>query len=390
MLAYADELIRFCQQLIRVKSLSGGEEAAAALIRDKMLELGFDAVRTDRLGNVIGKVAGRSGGPALLLDSHMDTAPADGCGPWSCDPFGGELEQGRIYGRGATDMKGALAAMIFGVAQLKQAGVEPAGDVYVSASVWGQQLEGVALREVMDAVRPAAVILGAATGLNLHIGQSGRAEIKASRTSRGLSGNAVMDMLPFLNGLKQLAERESGEAGGEAGTVTDIISSPYPGLPGGADGCMLTIDRRLLQGEQEPDVLAAYRKLEPGIHLEIAEKTCIAYTGQHIRARRFCPAWLMEVDHPLVELALKALHDKGIPSRIAAFGRCGGGSYSAGEAGVPTIGFGPSYETLAHKPDEYIELDQLIRSSLGYYAIARTWALSLEEEMTPAGKSGKC
>ncbi|MDF2921218.1 MAG: hypothetical protein K0R57_132 [Paenibacillaceae bacterium] len=378
----SEELIHFCRQLIGIKSLPGQEGQAAALLREKMLELGFDEVRTDRLGNVVGRLMGKAGGPVLLLDGHLDTSPVTDAEAWQFDPFGGELEQGRIYGRGATDMKGALSAMLFAAAQLKRAGIQPEGDIYVSGTVCGGITGGAALKEVMDAVRPDFVVIGKATGLNLHVGQRGRAELKAVASGQaacfaghGQETNAISLMLPFLDKLSLTIPMEHDQLGRNTCTVTGIISSPYPGSSLIPERCTVTLDRRLLAGEEEAEVLRAYRELDRRIQVDIAEQSLACYTGAVISERSFYPAWLMEVDHPLVELSMRALHQQGIAARISAYLGCTNGSYSAGIAQVPTVGFGPSWERLTRAPDEYIEIEQLIKANQGYYAIARAWAL---------------
>lgn len=381
-MAFADDLIQLCREFIGIESLSGKEERAAAFLTRTMLSLGYDEVRTDRLGSVIGKINGKGNGPALLFDGHMDTVPVSDPDQWTVNPFGGDILQGRIYGRGATDMKGALSAMVAAVAQLKRSGIQPEGDIYVSATVCEEIFEGVALKEVMDAVGPELVVIGEATGLDLHIGQRGRAEIKV--TSHGKTAhssnpeqgtNAITRILPFLDKLQGRTPPRHVQLGEGISVVTDVISSPFPGCSVIPDKCTVTIDRRLLAGEEEESVLREHRSLAADVSVEIAEQSAACYTGEVIASRRFYPAWLMEVDHPVVQLALKALHHQGIASRISTYQFCTNGSYSAGVANVPTIGFGPSFEHLAHTADEYIEIDQLIQSAKGYYAIAKAWAI---------------
>ena len=110
---YSDEaLIAFCQKALQTPSYSGREEAMAKLLQDKMLELGFDEVTFDRLGNVIGTIHGKRPGKTVLLDGHMDTVDVIDREQWTHDPFGGEIEDGEIYGRGASDMKGSDCAMV--------------------------------------------------------------------------------------------------------------------------------------------------------------------------------------------------------------------------------------------------------------------------------------
>ena len=122
---YTDEsLIAFCQRALQTPSVSGQEQAMAELMRERMLALGFDDVAFDRLGNVIGTIHGKRPGKTILLDGHMDTVDVIDAAEWSHDPFGGEIEDGKIYGRGASDMKGSDCAMVMAAGTLRRADEE--------------------------------------------------------------------------------------------------------------------------------------------------------------------------------------------------------------------------------------------------------------------------
>ena len=107
-----EKVIVLCQELIRQKSYSGEENLVAARLRQTFSELGYDDVFVDDYGSIIGHIKGNRPGKAILFDGHIDTVPVPDESKWQHAPYGGELENGKIYGRGATDMKGALSAMI--------------------------------------------------------------------------------------------------------------------------------------------------------------------------------------------------------------------------------------------------------------------------------------
>ncbi|AIQ63483.1 hypothetical protein PSTEL_10735 [Paenibacillus stellifer] len=374
-------MIDFCRRLLQTASCSGQEEEVALLLSQTMSSLGYDDVWTDHLGNVIGKIKGRCKGMTVLFDGHMDTVPADPS-QWTRHPYGGEIDGGKIYGRGASDMKGSLAAMVYAVAQLKLAAIVPEGDIYVAGTVCQELFEGVALKAVMDEVKPDLVIIGQATGLDLNIGQRGRAELKATAIGQSAhssnpeaGSNAVDVMLAFLEQAAAFQPETHDQLGKSIAVITDIVSSPYPGASVIPDRCTVTIDRRLLPGEKEDDVMGRYRSIDPSVQVEIAEQMIDCYTGHRLGGKRYYPAWLMELDDPVVNVALKALHGQGIPAKIGSYQYCTSGSYSAGVAKVPTIGFGPSEERHSHIVDEYIEIEQLAKSAQGYYALAKAFAL---------------
>ena len=121
-----EQLIAFCREAVRIPSPSGQERDVAELMKRKMEEYGFDEVRMDRCGSVLGRIRGKRPGKTILLDGHIDTVEVIDADAWTHDPFGGEIEDGRIYGRGASDMKGSDTAMISAAAHFAQDKSNPA------------------------------------------------------------------------------------------------------------------------------------------------------------------------------------------------------------------------------------------------------------------------
>lgn len=379
-----EELISLTQQAIRAKSMSGEEQQVARLLQDKMLEMGYDQVWIDNYGSVIGKISGTGEAPSVLFDGHIDTVPVNSPEKWHFDPFAAEIADGRMYGRGTTDMKGAVCAAVIAIGQIarlkKEKGIAPKGDIYVSGTVYEEVFEGVALGKVLEQVHPDYVVIMESTQLNVNIGQRGRAEVvitahgKSAHSSNPDVGlNAISEMIPVLENLDQLKPAEHPLLGKGISVVTDIISSPYPGASVVPDLCKITIDRRLLAHEDETSVLKQYQNILPAqgkheVSVVAAQLQC--YTGEFIGGTRFFPGWLLEKEHPLVDLTVSALQGIGQQPSLSTYSFCTNGSYSAGIANIPTIGYGPSRENLAHVVDEYIELDQLIKAAEGYYAIA--------------------
>ncbi|MFE8153120.1 YgeY family selenium metabolism-linked hydrolase [Brenneria goodwinii] len=381
------QVIEYCQSLVRQKSYSGHEAGVVDEIRRIMEHFQFDDIHVDDFGNIIGGIVGNQPGEVLLLDGHIDTVPVDES-QWSQAPWGAEIRDGKIYGRGTSDMKGAVAAMIAAVgffAQDCQRNFR--GAIYVACVVHEECFEGVAARAISARYHPDSVIIGEASELNINVGQRGRAEIvfetfgKPAHSANPHKGiNAVYHMSKLINRLSALAAPEHARLGPGILEITDIKSSPYPGASVVPDYCRATADRRLLVGETEESVLAPLRELidtlsaeDPQFRAQVSyargQETC--YTGNTIDGKRFFPGWITDTRHPLVEAALTALTHNGRQPKVATYSFCTNGSHYAGEAGIATIGFGPSRENLAHVIDEYIEIEQLTRAADGYYAIIR-------------------
>jgi len=375
-----EALVDFTLRLIAECSPSGSEGRVAKLVTDEMERLGY-RVEVDELGNVTGTIEAGTG-PCLLIDSHTDTVGVTDPDVWTYRPTG-QLVGDRIYGRGAMDMKGPLAASIYGIAMAKDR--LKRGKVVVSASVAEELVEGPATQVVAKRVQPNYVIICEATSLNLARGQRGRAEIKVqtfgrpSHSSRpDLGVNAAQAMVDIAEALQTFQPQIHPILGEGILVLTDIISRPYPGLSVIPDYCTATYDRRTLPGETDESVLEPIRqtiirtlgKSEATGTADIAEDDFETYTGAQIRASNFAPAWFFNDDAAIVQQALIGLHRAGINAELSHYGFCTNGSGTAGRLNIPTIGFGPGDESLAHRADEYITVDNLVMAARGYAAMA--------------------
>ncbi|BCS89573.1 YgeY family selenium metabolism-linked hydrolase [Pseudodesulfovibrio sediminis] len=380
--------IALCQELVSLSSLSGEEEDVAKALAAAMKANGFDSVDVDRYGNVVGRIKGNQPGPCILFDGHMDTVPVPDPTVWSQAPLGGDIVDGKIYGRGTSDMKGALAAMVGAAAWFaKETGKDFAGEVCVAGGVFEELFEGIAAREVSKAVNPDYVVIGEASELNLKIGQRGRAEIvvetygvpaHSANPEKGV--NAVHMMTTLTRAIEKVAAPQQEVLGKGICVLTDIKSTPYPGASVVPSGCRVTYDRRLLVGETPESVLAPFNEViavlqqsDPDFKAKayFAQGKEKCYTGAAMKGERFFPGWLYDADEPFITNTLAELRAVGGTPEISHYAFCTNGSHYAGEAGIKTIGFGPSRENLAHTIDEHIEIDQLNKATIGYKAIIK-------------------
>lgn len=368
-------------RLIQMPSPSGQEGGVAALVTNELRDLGLE-VEVDVFGNVTGTLDAGPG-PCVLLDSHMDTVGVTDRAAWSFDPDG-EIAGGRLYGRGAMDMKGPLAASVCGVAALRDR--LTSGRVVVCASVAEELVEGPMAAAVARRVKPDAVIVCEATSLRLSLGQRGRAEVvidvagKPTHSSRpDLGINAAEAMADIIRAIRTL-KLPTGPAHLSPAilVLTDIISRPYPGLSVVPDRCRATYDRRTLPGESEADVLTPITAAidqalaahdGASATASIARDQFSTYTGRQVDEPNFAPAWSTDADSPLARTATEALRTAGLSTDPTAWDFCTNGSGTAGLLGIPTIGFGPGDEALAHRVDEHIEIAHLEVGVRAYTAI---------------------
>jgi len=384
-------LVLFTQELVQSVGLSGEEQPAARRVEAEMRRLGYDHVETDALGNVVGVINGTVEGPTILLDAHTDTVGISPGIAWTYPAYGGEIhpdKNGRdaIYGRGSADMKGSLAAMIHAVATLDRSTLR--GRVVVSASTMEEVLEGVALRAVMERYPPDVVIIGEPSALHLVHGGRGRAELHLTTTgipshssAPHLGRNAVLDMMQVIAAVEDMALPSDPLLGPAIIALTDIVSDPYPGNSVIPSQCRVTYDRRLITGETSDEVLEEIRSL-PGVQgvnldLRIGMGEYTAWTGTVVQAEKFFPAWMLDADHPVVQNALGALQGIGQQPKLATWRFCTNAAWSAGELGIPTIGYGPADEPDIHIVDEHLPIADLVAAAEGYRAIVEVLASTL-------------
>ncbi len=378
-----DACTDFLCRLVRTPSLSGQEASVARQVAAEMLACGFASVQTDRIGNVIGRY-GRPGGPILLLDAHMDTVGVGDPEAWTRDPFGGEIDGDDLYGRGSVDMKGALAAMVHGVGLLARHGVDLPGEVIVVAIVQEEPTEGMALRVLIneEGVRPDWVLLGEPTHLQIARGQRGRMEIRARLYGRSAHAstpeagqNALTAAARFIFGLELLnAGLMTDPVLGKATlAVTDLTAtaSSRNALP---DRCDLVIDRRLTLGETATRAVAEIEAVlqRDGLRgrVEIGSYRATSYTGYETEGPEFYPAWLLPEDHPFLHQSLTSLERcLGRRPQVGVWPFSTDGVFSMGEAGIPTLGFGPGNPLLAHTANEHIPLADVHTAAEAYAAL---------------------
>ncbi|MDO9546211.1 MAG: YgeY family selenium metabolism-linked hydrolase [Pelolinea sp.] len=374
-----EKTISFAQEIIRVNSPSWHEEGVAGLVEQKMKMLGYDSVQVDPFGNVIGIRIGKHPGPVVLFDGHMDVVPATNLDEWTCGPFSGEIRDGKIWGRGATDMKGPLAAVIMAVGHVPAE--EFHGTLVVSASIGEEAYEGAGLAVVLDKVSPDFVVICEPNDCCVGVGQKGRAGLwvevsgKPAHSSQPhLGENAIYKSIEVIKRLREMPLPGDDQLGEGIMELVDGISSPYPSLATVPVSFRMRYDRRLMPGETAESVLNSIKlvlKDLPDWRVGFSEAKINTFTGKTIQALDFHPGWFISSASPWINRAQAGLLGSGIEAKLSFAHYCTNGSQSAGVENIPTMIFGPSSILLAHVIDEYIEISELLRGVEGYLGLAR-------------------
>lgn len=378
---YQDALIHFCRRLIQTPSPSGHEEDVAELVRREMEALAYDEVWTDAVGNVIGKMCG-GGGPSVMLNCHLDhVAPGDER-QWLFPPYSGEVHKGYIWGRGASDTKGALAPQVYALGALRRASFSLPGDVYV-VGVVQEEVNGLGTRNLLKTFRPDVAILGEATSNRLARGHRGRAEIvvrihgraaHASVPERGVNPHQVA--AKFLLELHSIPLNHHPELGAATLTptlyLTDQASSNV--IPGKVE---VHLDWRLVPGDRPEALLEKLQQLLdrcliPGSRgkVSLIQRALRSYTGHQQTIQAHTLSFLLPRGHPLIresQTILSEILEREIPVGEWRFGTDGGHTM---QAGIPTIGFSPCEEHLAHTTEDRVSISLMLEGMTGYMALA--------------------
>jgi succinyl-diaminopimelate desuccinylase len=377
-------MISFCQALVQTPSLPGEEGAVAALVKGEMESLGYDEVWTDGWGNVVGLLRGREEGLSLMLNGHMDHVDPGNTAEWTYPPYGGEIHEGRVYGRAVADMKGPLAAMIYALGALAQEGLRPPGHIYVAAVVQ-EEVGGLGTQKLLESVLPDLAVVGEATSNRLARGHRGRIEIvawvrgksvHASVPEQGVNPHRVLAR--FIQRLESLPLKKDPIYGGSSVAPTTYYTDQQSSnvIPGEA---RLHLDWRNLPGEGLEEVL---RQLQPVLEsclsevagseggLAVHKHDLRTYTGRREAFAAVFPSFGLDADHPLVSGARSVLEQAlSRPVEVIVWRFATDGGHLM-EAGIPTVGFGPAEARVLHTVDESVPLEMLREGLLGYVALA--------------------
>jgi acetylornithine deacetylase/succinyl-diaminopimelate desuccinylase family protein len=352
-----------------------GEAGVAAYVSEFLERLGLEVTRQEALQgrpNVIGRLRGDAGGTALAFNTHMDTVP-EGNG-WTRDPFGAEVVDGMLYGRGSADAKGPLAAFLAAIEAIVRAGVRLHGDLLMTAVV-DEEASSTGARRLVPTLDAGLALVGEPTGMLVGIAHRGSLRpviavngrtAHSSRPEQGV--NAIYRSVPVIEAFREYAERLAVRSHPLCGSPSAAITLMSAGIaenviPG---RCELTLDRRMIPGEVEAEVLreieavlAEVRESRPGV--DVAVDRMLATTGG---------ASELEPDHPLVELALaSATAATGKHATVIGLsGACDMTHFRA--RGVPCVVLGPGDAAQAHQPDEHVDLRELQQGALAYSLVA--------------------
>lgn len=379
---YKQDMSRFLRDMISIPSESTQEREVVLRIKEEMEKVGFDKVEIDPMGNVLGYIG--HGKHIIAMDAHIDTVGIGDPNLWHYNPYEGYEDEEIIVGRGATDQEGGMASMVYAGKIIKDLGLEDDYTLIVTGTVQEEDCDGLCWQYIIneDNIRPEFVVSTEPTSCNIYRGQRGRMEIKV--TTKGISchgsapergDNAIFKMAPILIELRALAENLHYDEflGKGSLTVSEVFFSS-PSRCAVADGCTISIDRRLTDGETWQGALEEIRNL-PAVKAAKAEVSMYdyaraSYTGLVYPTECYFPTWVLPEEHPVCETLVEG-YRKLFRSEplVDKWTFSTNGVSIMGRYGIPCIGFGPGHEDQAHAPNEKNWKSELVKCAAMYAII---------------------
>lgn len=383
-----DALVRFTQELVRIRSVhepeTGSDESvAAALVADQMRAFGWEPQVVEVVPgrpNVLAVIEGGGGpGPTLGFEGHTDVVTEGDLGQWSVDPYGAEIRDGRMYGRGTADMKAGVASMLFGVRALQLAGPFPGRVVLlVLCDEEGMMLGAKHVAKTELARSIDACIVCEPEGDEVCVAAKGA--VRIALEFRGRMAHGAMPLQgrnPIVAAARLVAALQAYEEGlretyPEHEHLGVVHVTPTVALAGSLDqvnvipaDASVRIDVRTVTGVDHERLVAEVEALAR----EGAHPLGVSVTVSVIDDR---PAVEIAQDHPVVQ-AVVAAHEAetGVVPPYGGVPGATDGTILQRDAGVPVVVYGPGDKWIAHQADEYVDVADLDRYARVYADAAR-------------------
>lgn len=386
-----DEVARLTRDLVRIRSVNppGDELPAAELLAQRLKGFGFETevveVAKNR-ANVVAVLRGRGEGPALMFNGHLDVVPPGDLSTWSRDPFSGDIVDGKIYGRGSSDMKGGVASMSVAGGLLAASGEKINGDLIITA-VSGEESDSIGAkhyveRNALDGI--GGIVIPESTSLELVIAEKGTIWLQvdtygktAHSTQPEIGINAIEHMMVTLHEIKSKWESIVYAKDPYLSPPTINIATISGGMKTNSipDRCTATIDLRPVPSQAHPQIIRAMEEAVAGLRGRLN-----GYRGEIKVINERLP-FATDPSSDFVKMA-QALGPSTLglpldpPFGVNFFTDA---AIFATKRSIPTIILGPGeYDLrkniyLGHQPNEYVKIENLEKATRFYYELSRSF-----------------
>jgi putative selenium metabolism hydrolase len=376
--SYKPDMTRFLRDMIRLPSESCQEKAVVERIREEMQKVEFDKVEIDPMGNVLGTIG--NGKHMIAMDAHIDTVGVGNKDNWEFDPYEGYEDEEVIGGRGSSDQEGGMASMVYAGKIIKDLGLEGDYTMIVVGTVQEEDCDGLCWQYIINEseLKPEFVVSTEPTDGGIEV-----KGVSAHGSAPERGDNAIFKMGHILSELEELHGRlKTDDFLGKGSLTVSEIFYTSPSRCAVADGCTISIDRRLTTGEDKELALRQIRDL-PAAKAANAQVSMYpydkpSYTGLVYPTDCYFPSWVIPEDHLATQSAVatyRFLFDE--EPRVNKWTFSTNGVAIMGMFGIPCVGFGPGKESEAHAPNEKTWKADLVRCAALYAALPLTYLARL-------------
>lgn len=415
------DMTRFLREIVKAPGESCDEKAHITRIAEEMRRLGFDKVKIDPMGNVLGYMG--TGEKVIAFDAHIDTVGIGNRDNWTFDPYEGYENEEEIGGRGVSDQCGGIVSAVYGAKIMKDLGLlSDKYTVLVVGTVQEEDCDGLCWQYIIkeDKIRPEFVVSTEPTDGGIYRGQRGRMEIRVDVKGVSCHGsapergdNAIYKMADILQDIRALNENDASEGQAVKGLVkmldenynpewkearflgrgtvtTSQIFYTSPSRCAVADSCAISLDRRMTAGEtwesclEEIRALPSVKRYGEDVTVSMYDYARPSYTGLTYPIECYFPTWVIPEDHKVTKALEEAYKGLFGQERIGnaetqamrkarpltdKWTFSTNGVSIMGRNGIPCIGFGPGAEAQAHAPNEKTWKQDLVTCAAVYAAL---------------------
>ncbi|WP_289142673.1 M20 family metallopeptidase [uncultured Brevibacillus sp.] len=386
-----EDAISFLQSLIQINSVNppGAERAVAEAIQKRLMNSGLyvelDFVAEDRSNLLVSlkwdeaENTFRDQGKNLVFSGHFDTVPIGGM-DWTYSPFAGERVGERIYGRGATDMKSGVAAMIIAMECLAKSGISLPGNLLFVGTV-GEEVDCLGAKQVVKKGQldhASAIVVSEPTSNQVIVAHKGALWLEVTMFGKTAHGsmphhgiNAISAIHRFMTELSHYHLEHVPHAilGSSTMNIGMIRGGVSPNVV--ADQCSITLDIRTVPGQNHAKILEEIQQL--------AKKASESLSASfQVKVLNDMACVDTPADNPFIRTAMKVAGMKQDESPKGVNYYTDASVYQPSLDGIPVLIYGPGEPAMAHQPDEWVDVAKYLKSIEYYIDLALVYLRETE------------
>lgn len=403
---HQEQAVALLSKLVRQPSVQGNEKGVQAIVIEKLKDLSlavdvwdpdfnelvehpyFVASRTTYAGspNVVGVLRGAGGGKSIILNGHIDVVPEGDKTKWTHDPFSGHVENGKVFGRGTTDMKGGNVSMLMAIESIVKSGIRLKGDIIFESVVEEESGGTGTLATLLRGYKADAALIPEPTNMKLFIKQQGSMWFRVTVEGRSAHAGTRYEGVSAIEKAMMVHDAILTLESTRNARIKDPLYSHIP-IP-------VPINIGKIAGGSWPSSVPDLVTMEgrigvaPNETMEFVKeelRQCLSSVSQQDAWLRDHPVWVeffggqwipnfIDSQHAFVNLVESSYHNvygKKITIEASPWGTDGGLLGKVG--GIPTIVIGPGETKVAHYPDEFIEISEMIKASKVFAGMILGW-----------------